>query len=312
MGPHMKKKTENRPKGKKKKKRFDWLSLILFFIVLIGAAIIAYPTVSDWWNSFHQSRAIATYANIVENTSQEEMEKMLEDARVYNVKLQSTPNRFKMDEKDLEEYNSLLNLTGTGVMGYLTIQKIDVRLPLYHGTDETVLQRAIGHIEGTSLPVGGKGTHCVVSGHRGLPGARLLTDLDLMQVGDTFFLTVLNHTFTYQVDQIKVVLPSEMEELEIDPEKDYVTLVTCTPYGINTHRMLVRGHRIPNPQGAADASGEAHRISTKQVVPVALIPTAILLLLIGFFLPGSRAKLTSIADVEEALEMMKDKRRRRR
>ena len=160
--------------------------------------------------------------------------------------------------------------------------------------------------------MGGKGTHAVVSGHRGLPGARLLTDLDRMQIGDTFYLTVLNQTFTYAVDQIKVVLPSEMEELEIDPEQDYVTLVTCTPYGINTHRMLVRGHRIPNPQGAAEASDEAYQIAVKQIVPIALIPTVLILLIIGLLLPGSRVNLISMAEVDEALEMMERKRRRRR
>lgn len=288
------------------------ISIVLTVVLLAGFGLILYPTISDWWNNMHMARAIASYIDTVNEMDEEDAARLLQEARDYNEHLRSLPDHWHLSEEELAYYERMLDIDGTGVMGYLTIQKIDVRLPVYHGTDETVLQRAIGHIEGTSLPVGGKGTHCVVSGHRGLPGARLLTDLDLMQVGDTFFLTVLNHTFTYQVDQIKVVLPSEMEELEIDPEKDYVTLVTCTPYGINTHRMLVRGHRIPNPQGAADASGEAHRISTKQVVPVALIPTAILLLLIGFFLPGSRAKLTSIADVEEALEMMKDKRRRRR
>lgn len=280
--------------------------------LMAGFGLIMYPTVSDWWNSMHMSRAIASYIDTVNEMDETQTREILQKAREYNEHLRSLPDHWHLSDEELAYYEEMLNIDGSGVMGYLTVPKIDVQLPVYHGTEEAVLQRAIGHIEGTSLPVGGKGSHCVVSGHRGLPGARLLTDLDRMQVGDTFYLTVLNRTFTYEVDQIKIVLPSEMEELEIDPEQDYVTLVTCTPYGINTHRMLVRGHRIANPQGAAEASNEALQIATKQVVPVALIPTALLLILIGLFLPGSRMKLNSMAEVDEALEKLETRKRRRR
>lgn len=288
------------------------ITVVLMVFLMAGFGLIMYPTVSDWWNSMHMSRAIASYIDTVNEMDETQAREILQEAREYNEHLRSLPDHWHLSDEELAYYERMLNIDGTGIMGYLTIQKIDVQLPIYHGTEEAVLQRAIGHIEGTSLPVGGKGTHCVVSGHRGLPGARLLTDLDRMQVGDTFYLTVINRTFTYEVDQIKIVLPSEMENLEIDPDQDYVTLVTCTPYGINTHRMLVRGHRIPNPQGAAEASNEALQISTKQVVPVALIPTALILLIIGFFLPGSKGKLVSMAEVREGLEMWNNKKRRRK
>ncbi len=285
------------------------ITFVLVIALAAGFGLIMYPTVSDWWNSMHMSRAISSYIDTVNEMDEEEARRIFAEAEAYNEHLRSLPGRWNLSDEELALYDSMLDIDGTGVMGYLTVPSIDVRLPIYHGTEEAVLQRAIGHLEGSSLPVGGRGTHCVVSGHRGLPGARLLTDLDKMLPGDTFFLTVLNRTFTYEVDQIKVVLPSEMEELDIFPDKDYVTLVTCTPYGINTHRMLVRGHRIPNPQGAAEASSEAFRIASKQVVPIAFIPTAILLFVIGLFLPGTKTRLHSIAEVREALEM---RRRRKR
>ena len=277
---------EKRPKQKKKKK-FDWLSLVLFFIVLIGAGIIAYPTVSDWWNSFHQSRAIATYANIVENTSEEEMEAMLEAAREYNENLIHKPNRFLLDEEDLKEYDALLDLSGTGVMGYIQINEIGVNLPVYHGTDEAVLQIAIGHVEGTSLPIGGPGTHSVMSGHRGLPSAKLFTDLDKLVEGSTFTVTVLNQTATYEVDQIRIVLPTELSDLNIEDGKDYCTLVTCTPYGVNTHRMLVRGHRVENVEGEVVVTPGAIRIPNYISVPAVAIPITFLFL-IGMLIYYSR------------------------
>ncbi len=285
------------------------ITIILLVILTAGFGLIMYPTISDWWNSMHMSRAISTYIDTVNEMDTEDSERLFQEARDYNEHLRSLSDHWHLSDEEIVRYNQVLDVDGTGVMGYLTVPKIDVRLPIYHGTEEAVLQRAIGHLEGSSLPVGGKGSHCVVSGHRGLPGARLLTDLDQMQIGDTFYLTVLNRTLTYEVDQITVVLPSEMDALSIEPDQDYVTLVTCTPYGINTHRMLVRGHRIANPQGAAEASSEAFQIAVKQVVPIALIPTAVLLILIGLFLPGSRVRLKSMADVREALDMLKRRRR---
>lgn len=197
-------------------------------IAMIGAlGLIAYPTFSDWWNRMHQSYAVAGYVEQTKDMSGAERKAMLKVAR---------------------EYNETLDVTGTGIMGYVTIPRIKVKLPVYHGTSDGVLQIAAGHLAGTSLPVGGATTHAVVSGHTGLPSARLLTGLDELKKGDTFAFHVLDETYTYQVDQISVVLPSEISKLNIESGADYATLITCTPYGVNSHRLLVRGHRIPNPK----------------------------------------------------------------
>ena len=218
---------------------------MLVLVFLAGLSLLLYPTVSDYWNSFHQSRAVARYTNQVANMDNVSYDAMWTAARNYNHQLLLRGgNRFFMDDEDTALYNSLLNVTGNGVMGTIEIPKIKVKMPVYHSTNEAVLQVAIGHIAGSSLPVGGIGTHCVVSGHRGLPSAKLFTNLDQLVVGDKFMLHVLDETLTYEVDQILVVLPNEMDALAIDPLMDYCTLITCTPYGINSHRMLVRGHRV--------------------------------------------------------------------
>lgn len=241
-------KQNTRKKGKVRRIIGIILPLLIF---LLGLGLLLYPTFSNWWNQQHQSRAIATYQDAIENNDDGTIDEMLAAAEAYNEQLLAdrqagsvTINRLTDEQR--EEYNSLLDITGTGIMGYIKIPKIDVELPIYHGTDEAVLQIAIGHIEGTSLPVGGKGTHIALSGHRGLPSAKLFTDIDSLGEGDVFMITVLNRKITYQVDQITTVLPEELQDLEIDPDQDYCTLVTCTPYGINSHRLLVRGHRIDN------------------------------------------------------------------
>ena len=224
-----------------KRKHISTIFIILIF--LVGLGFISYPTVSNLWNQAHQSRAIATYSKQVEKLDDSENKKMLKAARKYNKSLLKKSDHWKLSKKDKKKYESLLDVSGTGIMGYIEIPKIDCSLPIYHGTDEGALQIAIGHLEGSSLPVGGKSTHCVLSGHRGLPSARLFTDLDQMEEGDIFILNILGRKLAYEVDQIKVVLPEEMSDLEIEEGKDLCTLVTCTPYGINTHRLLVRGHR---------------------------------------------------------------------
>ena len=218
-------------------------TIIIALIFLAGLGFLLYPTVSNLWNRAHQSRAIATYTKQVEKLDDSQNKEMLKAARKYNKSLLKKSDHWKLSKKDKKKYESLLDVSGTGIMGYIEIPKIDCSLPIYHGTDEGALQIAIGHLEGSSLPVGGKSTHCVLSGHRGLPSARLFTDLDQMEEGDVFVLNVLGRKLAYEVDQIKVVLPDEMSDLEIVQEKDLCTLVTCTPYGINTHRLLVRGHR---------------------------------------------------------------------
>lgn len=225
-----------------KRKHISTIFIILIF--LVGLGFISYPTVSNLWNQAHQSRAIATYSKQVEKLDDSENKKMLKAARKYNKSLLKKSDHWKLSKKDKKKYESLLDVSGTGIMGYIEVPKIDCSLPIYHGTDEGALQIAIGHLEGSSLPVGGKSSHCVLSGHRGLPSARLFTDLDQMEEGDTFILNILGHKLAYEVDQIKVVLPEEMSDLEIQEGKDLCTLVTCTPYGINTHRLLVRGHRV--------------------------------------------------------------------
>ena len=223
------------------------LSTILFVIVfLAGLSLLLYPTVSDYWNSFHQSRAIASYVDAVDNTDEQKLEEMRQAAEAYNEKLLSKQDRYDMSDSDRAEYESLLDVSGTGVMGYVEIPSINVSLPIYHGTDNTILQIGVGHIEGTSLPVGGASTHCAVSGHRGLTSSKLFTDIDQMAEGDTFKLYVLGETLTYEVDQIRIVLPDELNDLKIEEGQDYCTLITCTPYGVNSHRLLIRGHRIAN------------------------------------------------------------------
>lgn len=224
-----------------KRKHISTIFIILIF--LVGLGFISYPTVSNLWNQAHQSRAIATYSKQVEKLDDSENKKMLKAARKYNKSLLKKSDHWKLSKKDKKKYESLLHVSGTGIMGYIEVPKIDCSLPIYHGTDEGALQIAIGHLEGSSLPVGGKNTHCVLSGHRGLPSARLFTDLDQMEEGDIFILNILGRKLAYEVDQIRVVLPEEMSDLEVIEGKDLCTLVTCTPYGINTHRLLVRGHR---------------------------------------------------------------------
>lgn len=244
-------------KKKKKKKRHIFSTLLSILILLAGAGLLLYPTVSDLWNSYHTSHAIAGYDRIVEQVAEADYTSYLEAAREYNKALLTEPNRYEPTEEMLTWYNSVLNIDGTGQIGYVNIPKINVRLPIYHGTSDSVLQVAVGHVEGSSMPVGGKGTHALLSGHRGLTSAKLFSDLPQLKVGDKFYIHVLKETLTYEVDQIVTILPYELEELEIDPEQDYVTLITCTPYGINTHRLLVRGKRIANEVVQEDPTSSA-------------------------------------------------------
>ncbi len=218
-------------------------TILLLSVFLLGLALLLYPTVSDCWNTFHASRAITRYTEQVAELDRERYAALWEAAREYNGRLAEKENRFLMSDEEREEYEGLLDVAGNGIMGYLEIPGIGCTLPIYHGTGEAVLQVGAGHLEGSSLPVGGAGTHCVLSGHRGLPSARLFTDLDRVAVGDRFSLRVLDETLCYEVDQILTVEPSDVDALAIEAGKDYCTLVTCTPYGINSHRLLVRGHR---------------------------------------------------------------------
>ena len=271
-------------------KKRDFSTVILILVFLVGLSLLLYPSVSDYWNSFHQSRAIATYAEQVANIDNDIYAQLWEDARAYNQTLVGKQNRFQISEEERETYESLLNVGGNGIIGYIEIAKIGCSLPIYHGTDEGVLQIAVGHIEGTSLPTGGESTHCVISGHRGLPSARLFTDLDKLIPGDTFVLRVLDETLTYEVDQILIVEPQELDALAIEEGKDYCTLVTCTPYGINTHRLLVRGHRVANAEEAVQIRVTADAIQIEPVLVAPLVAVPMLLILLVGLLLSTRKK----------------------
>lgn len=267
----------------------DLSTVILILVFLTGLSLLLYPTVSDYWNSFHQSRAISTYAAEVADMENDIYQESWDNAVDYNKALAKTGSRWIMSKEEQEEYNTLLNIGGSGIMGYIEIPEIKCSLPIYHGTDEAILQIAVGHIEGSSLPVGGDSTHCVLSGHRGLPSAKLFTDLDQLEEGDTFMIRVLDETLTYAVDQIRIVEPDELEELNIEEGKDLCTLVTCTPYGINTHRLLVRGHRIANENAdAIRVTADAMQIEPVIVAPVIAVP--ILLVLLIWLLIATRKK----------------------
>ena len=266
-------------------------TILLVFILLIGLSLLLYPSVSDYWNSFHQTRAIATYAENVAKLDNNQYDHLWEEARAYNEALPFRSNPYYLSEEQKAQYESLLDVSGLGVMGYIEIPEIDVSLPIYHGTEESVLQIAVGHLEWSSLPVGGESTHCVFSGHRGLPSAKLFTNLDKLREGDTFLLRVLDEVLTYEVDQILIVEPQEIDALKIVEGKDYCTLVTCTPYGINTHRLLVRGHRIDNIEQAKTirVTADAIQIEPMLVAPIVAIPM-LLILLILLLLPRRRKK----------------------
>ena len=248
-------------------------TIILILIFLVGLSVMLYPSVSDAVNRKHQSRAVAGYAEEVEQLSDADYQPYFDAADAYNPQLNTTPNAFYKPDL-VSGYAQTLDISGTGIMGYITIPKISVELPIYHGTDEGVLQVAAGHLEGSSLPVGGAGTHAVISAHRGLPSAKLFTNLDELEVGDRFTITVLNRVLTYEVDQISIVLPTEIDQLLPTEGMDYVTLMTCTPYGINTHRLLVRGKRVETTESQKHirVAADALRIEPIIVAPILAIP----------------------------------------
>ena len=268
-------------------------TILLILILLIGLSLMLYPSFADWWNSFHSSRAIASYEEQVANIDDAQYEELWDAARDYNQSLLHRPNDFILSDEQQEIYKSLLNIGGNGIMGYIEIPMIDVMLPIYHGTKESVLQIAVGHLDWTSLPVGGAGSHCVLSGHRGLPSARLFTDLDKLKVGDVFMLHVLNEILTYEIDQILIVEPQDTDPLLIEPGKDLCTMITCTPYGINSHRMLVRGHRIESQEEPKDIriTADAVRIEPLMVAPIVAVPILLVLLTILLLPKQKKGKL---------------------
>lgn len=282
--------TDSLAKPAKKKGFFarHLTTILLVAVFMIGIGLIGYPSFSDYWNSFHQSRAIMNYTETVANMDQEKFDALIQEAEEYNAKLARTGINWTMSEEQQKQYDNLLNFDGTGNMGYINIPKINVELPIYHGTSDSVLQTSIGHLEETSLPVGGESTHTVLSGHRGLPSAKLFTDLDKLTEGDTFTLNILNQTLTYEVDQIRIVEPTDLSDLQIAEGQDLCTLVTCTPYGINTHRLLVRGHRIANQNGEAQVIADALQIRPIYIMPFVAVPILLILIIAVLIFPKRR------------------------
>ena len=265
-----------------KKKNNNWTTVFLVLLLLAGVSLLLYPSLSDYWNSMHQTRAIASYAETVSQLDTAQYDEMWKAAQDYNRSLAQRETAFALTDEQKAAYESLLDVSGLGVMGYIEIPEIDCSLPIYHGTEESVLQVAVGHLEWSSLPVGGEGTHCVLSGHRGLPSAKLFTNLDRLVEGDTFVVRVLDEALTYEVDQILIVEPEDVTALQIEPGKDLCTLVTCTPYGINSHRLLVRGHRVETAQAeeAVRLVSDGIRIEPLLVAPVVALPMLLALLLV--------------------------------
>lgn len=272
------------------KKKHDIITTVIFsFVFLVSLSVMLYPTFSNWWNHRHQTKAVADYKESVAKMDNSEAEKMLLEAHEYNEKLASLYAPFTNFE-EISGYEDILNISGTGIMGYVSIPNIKVELPIYHGTSESVLQIASGHMQGSSLPVGGADTHAVISGHRGLPSAKLFSDIDRMVEGDIFTINVLDEVLTYEVEKILIILPDEVENLAIIPNEDTVTLLTCTPYGVNTHRLLVRAHRIETIYDTkVKVSADALQVDETTAISFVLVPLLAMLFVYWHF-SGKRKK----------------------
>ena len=257
----------------------DKEGILLVLMLFVGVCVLLYPALSQYWNSKTQTHAVENYQQVIDSIKREDYTVYFEEADKYNAALGALKEPL-LNYKQLENYDNILNVTGNGVMGYITIQKIDVELPIYHGVSPEVLNIACGHLEGTSLPVGGENAHSILSAHRGLPHAKLFTDLDKMELGDTFTITILDRTVTYQVDQIKVVNPNDIGDVQIIKGEDYCTLLTCTPYGINSHRLLVRGTRIENAAPILYVTSNAYRIDSLVATPVVAAPMLLVLFIV--------------------------------
>lgn len=275
---------------KTKKRKSSFTMLIFVVVFLIGLSLVLYPSVSNYWNSLHSTKAIATYAQDVADISEEKYKKIWQDALDYNQHKPQNTDEYALTDSERANYENLLNVSDNGVMAYIEIPVLSVALPIYHGTSDSVLSKAIGHLEWSSLPVGGESTHCVLSGHRGLPSARLFTDLDKLVEGDIFIIYVLNEILTYEVDQILIVEPTDLSSLSVEAGEDLCTLITCTPYGINTHRLLIRGHRIENLKGAVTVVADAIQINTIYVALSTAIPVLIIIFVLFLIFSGKKIK----------------------
>ena len=263
---------------------------LLALALAAGLCLLLYPSVSDWWNSMHSSRAVANYTEEVEALDEGKYDEMLSAASAYNEGLLSRATDYALTEGQQAEYESLLDLDGSGIMGYIEIPSINVSLPIYHGTSDSVLQVGVGHLEWSSLPVGGEGTHCVLSGHRGLPSAKLFTNLDRLVEGDRFTIRVLGESLVYEVDQVLIVEPDDVSALAVAEGRDLCTLVTCTPYGINSHRLLVRGHRVEPEAGGAAVTSDAVQVEPLVVAPAVAAPILLALLAVLLATGGRKSK----------------------
>ena len=289
---------------KKASKKNRITAILLVAVLLAGLSLLLYPLVSNYWNSIHQSQAIAAYMDDVSELDDSTYDALWEEAQGYNASLLENENRFFPDEEERQQYEQLLSISDDGIIGYIEIPSIDVTLPIYHGTSEEILQVAIGHIEGSSLPVGGLSTHCVISGHRGLPSSRLFTDIDRLSEGDIFTLLVLDEALTYEVDQIRIVEPDDISLLEIKEGEDLCTLVTCTPYGVNSHRLLVRGHRVENQEatGFLRITADAMMIDSRFVAPILAAPILLGIILFMVLRPLKRKKRRAAKGVKEVID----------
>lgn len=268
------------------KKHITTILLILLFFV--GLGLILYPTFSNWWNSFHSSKAINAYSDMVANLDEDQYEEILAAAHDFNASRLTEGTSFSMSPEQKELYPDLLNVGGDGIIGYIEIPSIGVALPIYHGTEERILQVAVGHLDWSSFPIGGESTHSVLSGHRGLPSARLFNDLDDLREGDLFMIRVLGELLTYEVDQILIVDPTDVDSLKVEQGKDLCTLVTCTPYGINTHRLLVRGHRVENTPETELIRITANAVPLDPMIVAVIVAVPLMVLAIILLISGSR------------------------
>lgn len=268
------------------KKHITTILLILLF--LVGLGLILYPTFSNWWNTFHSSKAINAYSDMVANLDEDQYEEILAAAHDFNASRLTEGTSFSMSPEQKELYPDLLNVGGDGIIGYIEIPSIGVALPIYHGTEERILQVAVGHLDWSSFPIGGESTHSVLSGHRGLPSARLFTDLDDLREGDLFMIRVLGELLTYEVDQILIVDPTDVDSLKVEQGKDLCTLVTCTPYGINTHRLLVRGHRVENTPETELIRITANAVPLDPMIVAVIVAVPLMVLAIILLISGSR------------------------
>lgn len=264
--------------------------VLIFLLFLAGLSLLLYPSVSNYWNTARQTRAILSYDDSVSRLREEEARRLLEEAEDFNRSLLNRPSSYVLTEDQAARYPSTLLTEGSDVMAYLEIPAIGATLPVYHGTENDTLQKSVGHLEWSSLPIGGESTHCVLSGHRGLPSAKLFTNLDQLAEGDLFVIRTLDEVLTYEVDRILIVLPSELQALAAEEGKDLCTLVTCTPYGVNSHRMLVRGHRVDNQSEAVRLTADAIRIDPLLVAPIAAIPLLLALLLLLAAAPKKKSR----------------------